>query len=83
MQKKIRIGAVSYLNTKPLIYGFEQGLLKDEIEKKTQEETKDPNRRAAIQELRISPAEMYYFPEEAEARIQAYEKKKKELNKAQ
>jgi len=32
MQKKIRIGAVSYLNTKPLIYGFEQGLLKDEIE---------------------------------------------------
>ena len=32
MQKKIRIGAVSYLNTKPLIYGFEQGLLKNEIE---------------------------------------------------
>lgn len=32
MQKKIRIGAVSYLNTKPLIYGFEQGLMQDEIE---------------------------------------------------
>ena len=32
MQKKLRIGAVSYLNTKPLIYGFEQGLMKDEIE---------------------------------------------------
>ena len=32
MQKKIRVGAVSYLNTKPLIYGFEQGLLQDQIE---------------------------------------------------
>lgn len=29
---KIRVGAVSYLNTKPLVYGFEQGLMKDEIE---------------------------------------------------
>jgi chorismate dehydratase len=26
------VGAVSYLNTKPLIYGFEQGMMKDEIE---------------------------------------------------
>jgi len=26
------VGAVSYLNTKPLIYGFEQGLMKDEVE---------------------------------------------------
>jgi chorismate dehydratase len=26
------VGAVSYLNTKPLIYGFEQGKMKDEIE---------------------------------------------------
>jgi chorismate dehydratase len=32
MQKKIRVGAVSYLNTKPLIYGFENGKMKDEIE---------------------------------------------------
>ncbi len=32
MINKIRVGAVSYLNTKPLIYGFEQGLMKDEIE---------------------------------------------------
>ncbi|MGI9192553.1 MAG: menaquinone biosynthetic enzyme MqnA/MqnD family protein [Chitinophagaceae bacterium] len=32
MQKKIRVGAVSYLNTKPLIYGFQQGLLSDQIE---------------------------------------------------
>ncbi len=30
--KKIKVGAVSYLNTKPLIYGFEQGMMKDEIE---------------------------------------------------
>lgn len=27
MVQKIRIGAVSYLNTKPLIYGFEQGMM--------------------------------------------------------
>lgn len=32
MKEKIRTGAVSYLNTKPLIYGFEQGMMKDEIE---------------------------------------------------
>lgn len=32
MQKKIRVGAVSYLNTKPLIYGFQQGLLNEQIE---------------------------------------------------
>ena len=31
MQKKIRVGAVSYLNTKPLIYGFEKGSMKDQI----------------------------------------------------
>ncbi|MEO6001055.1 MAG: menaquinone biosynthesis protein [Chitinophagaceae bacterium] len=30
--KKIRVGAVSYLNTKPLIYGFQQGMMKEEIE---------------------------------------------------
>ena len=29
---KIRVGAVSYLNTKPLIYGFENGMMKDKIE---------------------------------------------------
>ncbi len=27
----IKVGAVSYLNTKPLIYGFEQGLMQDEV----------------------------------------------------
>ncbi len=32
MAHKIKVGAVSYLNTKPLIYGFEQGLMKDEVE---------------------------------------------------
>lgn len=32
MERKIRVAAVSYLNTKPLIYGFENGLMKDEIE---------------------------------------------------
>ena len=32
MAQKIRVGAVSYLNTKPLIYGFEQGNMKDEID---------------------------------------------------
>jgi chorismate dehydratase len=30
--KKIKVGAVSYLNTKPLIYGFQQGLMKDAVE---------------------------------------------------
>lgn len=32
MQKKIRVAAVSYLNTKPLIYGFEKGLMKDDVD---------------------------------------------------
>ena len=32
MNRKIRVGAVSYLNTKPLIYGFEKGEMKDEID---------------------------------------------------
>ena len=31
MQTKIRVGAVSYLNTKPLIYGFQQGTLIDRM----------------------------------------------------
>jgi chorismate dehydratase len=30
--KKVRVGAVSYLNTKPLVYGFEQGMMSDEID---------------------------------------------------
>jgi chorismate dehydratase len=32
LDRKIRIGAVSYLNTKPLIYGLEQAPIRDEIE---------------------------------------------------
>lgn len=32
LAQKIKVGAVSYLNTKPLIYGFEQGMMKDEID---------------------------------------------------
>lgn len=32
MIQKIKVGAVSYLNTKPLIYGFEQGMMEDETE---------------------------------------------------
>jgi chorismate dehydratase len=32
LAQKIRVGAVSYLNTKPLIYGFEQGKMQDEAE---------------------------------------------------
>ena len=32
MVQKIKAGAVSYLNTKPLIYGFQQGKMKDEVE---------------------------------------------------
>ena len=32
MDRKIRVGAVSYLNTKPLVYGFEQGMMADTIE---------------------------------------------------
>jgi chorismate dehydratase len=31
-ERKIKVGAVSYLNTKPLIYGFEQGMMKEEID---------------------------------------------------
>jgi chorismate dehydratase len=29
---KIKVGAVSYLNTKPLIYGFEKGMMSEDIE---------------------------------------------------
>ena len=32
METKIRVAAVSYLNTKPLIYGFEKGMMKNEVE---------------------------------------------------
>jgi chorismate dehydratase len=32
LAQKIKVGAVSYLNTKPLIYGFEQGMMDNEIE---------------------------------------------------
>ena len=32
MERKIRVAAVNYLNTKPLIYGFENGLMQEEIE---------------------------------------------------
>ena len=32
MERKIRVGAVSYLNTKPLIYGLQQGMMKDAVE---------------------------------------------------
>jgi chorismate dehydratase len=32
LDRKIRVAAVSYLNTKPLIYGFEKGMMKDEVE---------------------------------------------------
>jgi chorismate dehydratase len=34
LQRKIRVGAVSYLNTKPLIYGFEHGMMQDEVDLK-------------------------------------------------
>ena len=34
MQRKIRVGAVSYLNTKPLVYGFEHGMMAETIELK-------------------------------------------------
>jgi chorismate dehydratase len=34
LHTKIRVGAVSYQNTKPLIYGFEHGMMKEEIELK-------------------------------------------------
>ena len=32
VNKKIRVGAVSYLNAKPLVYGFEKGLMQDSID---------------------------------------------------
>ncbi|MDB5223988.1 MAG: hypothetical protein JWN83_2655 [Chitinophagaceae bacterium] len=32
MDRKIRVGAVNYLNTKPLIYGFENGEMRDEVD---------------------------------------------------
>jgi chorismate dehydratase len=32
LDRKIRVGAVSYLNTKPLIYGFQQGMMEGSIE---------------------------------------------------
>ncbi len=32
LQRKIRVGAVNYLNTKPLIYGFEHGEMSEEID---------------------------------------------------
>ncbi|HEV8082137.1 MAG TPA: menaquinone biosynthesis protein [Chitinophagaceae bacterium] len=32
MQTKIRVGAVSYLNTKPLLYGFDNGIMADMID---------------------------------------------------
>ncbi|MEO6330170.1 MAG: menaquinone biosynthesis protein [Ginsengibacter sp.] len=32
MERKIKAGAVNYLNTKPLIYGFEQGMMKEEMD---------------------------------------------------
>lgn len=32
MERKIRVGAVSYLNTKPLVYGFENGAMGGEME---------------------------------------------------
>jgi chorismate dehydratase len=32
LERKIRVGAVSYLNTRPLVYGLENGCMQDEIE---------------------------------------------------
>ena len=32
MGTKVRVGAVSYLNTRPLVFGFEQGVAADRIE---------------------------------------------------
>jgi chorismate dehydratase len=32
LDRKIRVGAVNYLNTKPLIFGFEQGMMEQEVE---------------------------------------------------
>ncbi len=32
LEQKVRVGAVSYLNTKPLVYGFEKGAMQHDIE---------------------------------------------------
>jgi chorismate dehydratase len=32
LDRKIRVGAVSYLNTKPLIYGLEQGMMEETVQ---------------------------------------------------
>ena len=32
MEKKIRVGAVSYLNTRPLVFGFERGVAADRVD---------------------------------------------------
>ncbi len=32
MQTKIRVGAVSYLNTRPLIYGFDRGMMNGNVD---------------------------------------------------
>jgi chorismate dehydratase len=32
INRKVKVGSVSYLNAKPLIYGFEQGMMKEDIE---------------------------------------------------
>jgi chorismate dehydratase len=32
LQTKIRVGAVSYLNTKPLVYGFEHGMMTEKVD---------------------------------------------------
>jgi len=29
--KKVKVGSVSYLNAKPLIYGFEKGMMDEEV----------------------------------------------------
>jgi chorismate dehydratase len=34
LQRKIRVGAVSYLNTKPLLYGFEHGMMAEKVDVK-------------------------------------------------
>ena len=32
MERKIRIGAVSYLNSKPMLFGLENSVIKDEMD---------------------------------------------------
>jgi chorismate dehydratase len=32
LERKIRVGGVSYLNTKPLVYGLEKGLMQDQLD---------------------------------------------------